>query len=67
VCEPECPVDAIKPDTEPGLFGQTSRGRSLHHPMQTPLWMCPTSLPNTSALIPVKATRPVLHWSQVCK
>ena len=19
VCEPECPVDAIKPDTEPGL------------------------------------------------
>jgi ferredoxin len=20
VCEPECPVDAIKPDTEPGLM-----------------------------------------------
>jgi ferredoxin len=48
VCEPECPVDAIKPDTEAGIekcltstantqhFGQTSRGRSLHRQMPMP-------------------------------
>ncbi len=28
VCEPECPVDAIKHDTEPGL----EKWLSLHHP-----------------------------------
>ena len=47
VCEPECPVDAIKPDqgskngsTSTGntrKFGPTSRGRSLHRPMPMPL------------------------------
>jgi NAD-dependent dihydropyrimidine dehydrogenase PreA subunit len=47
VCEPECPVDAIKPDTEPKSgstsmpsilrSGPTSRGRSLHRPMPMPL------------------------------
>ena len=49
VCEPECPVDAIKPvrnrDLKSGStstantrrFGPTSRGRSLHRPMPTTL------------------------------
>ena len=48
VCEPECPVDAIKPDTEPGpksgststantlQFGPTSRGKSLRPQMPMP-------------------------------
>ena len=37
VCEPECPVDAIKPDTEPGiekwldLNRQYSTGLAQHH------------------------------------
>jgi ferredoxin len=26
VCEPECPVDAIKPDTEPGLMAVAECG-----------------------------------------
>src|SRR6476660_7569635 len=38
VCEPECPVDAIKPDTEPGLekytrkSGQILRSKKRPHP-----------------------------------
>ena len=44
VCEPECPVDAIRPDTEPGLekwlslnaeysrSGRTSRSKKRPHP-----------------------------------
>jgi Fe-S-cluster-containing hydrogenase component 2 len=41
VCEPECPVDAIKPDTEPRLekwlslnrkSGQILRSKKRHHP-----------------------------------
>ena len=42
VCVPECPVDAIKPDTDPGLeewlslntrkFGQTSRSKKAPRP-----------------------------------
>jgi len=73
VCEPECPVDAIKPDTEPALdfgsnsiastpsSGQTSQGRSLHSLMQTPLWACLTSSPNTLAPIQVRVTSLTLY------
>jgi ferredoxin len=55
VCEPECPVDAIKLDTEPGLekwldlnrqysaVWPTLRERNLHRPMPTLLSACPTN------------------------
>ncbi len=61
VCEPECPVDAIKPDTEPGAekwlelnrqysaVCPISRERNLHRPMPTLLSACLTNSPNTSA------------------
>ena len=48
VCEPECPVDAIKPDTEPGLDRDLFRlARSVaesmnfggHHIFQPSVWM----------------------------
>ena len=31
VCEPECPVDAIKPDTEPGLEKWLELNREYAH------------------------------------
>jgi ferredoxin len=70
VCEPECPVDAIKLDTEPGLekwldlnrqysaVWPTSREKNLHRPMPTLLSACPTNSQSTSAPIPAKVTRP---------
>ena len=56
VCEPECPVEAIKPDTEPGLekflklnaeysrkSGPISRTRKTLPPMPRSGRACPTS------------------------
>ena len=68
VCEPECPVDAIKPDTEPNLEnGSSSTGniqkaglisppRRRRRQMPTLLCRSPTNLRNTSAQIRAKAT-----------
>ena len=70
VCEPECPVDAIKPDTEPGIEKWLDLNRqysavwpniqegNLHRPMPTLLSACPTNSQSTSAPIPAKVTRP---------
>ena len=69
VCEPECPVDAIKPDTEPGLekwlalnaeyapemaeYHGEARSRP---PMPRNSRACRTSLKSISRRIPAKAT-----------
>ena len=69
VCEPECPVDAIKPDTEPSLEKWLEVNRQYSEtwpnittkkpapPMRTPLWPNPTSLRNISCPSPAKGTR----------
>jgi ferredoxin len=67
VCEPECPVDAIKADTEPGLdfWLDLNRKYSAVWPNITRKKPAPpdadafvnANLPNTSAPILVKATR----------
>ena len=71
VCEPECPVDAIKPDTEPGLerwlevnrqYSETwpniTTKKAAPRRMPTPLWPSPTNSPNTSRPTRAKGTRP---------
>ena len=35
VCEPECPADAIKPDTEPGLENGSSSTPNMRRPGRT--------------------------------
>jgi NAD-dependent dihydropyrimidine dehydrogenase PreA subunit len=55
VCEPECPVDAIKPDTEPGLE-QWLRMNRRRTPRASRT--CPASSRSTSRRIPARATEP---------
>ena len=66
VCEPECPVDAIKPDTEPSLDRWLDINRQYSEvwpnittkkpapPMPTPLSASPRNSTNISAPIPAK-------------
>src|SRR5262249_31992190 len=68
VCEPECPVDAIKPDTGPNLdkwldlnrqywrAGRTLRPRRRPRRMPTHLWPNQTNSRSISAKIRAKAT-----------
>ena len=70
VCEPECPVDAIKPDTEPGLekwlvlnrdYAEkwpTSRPRSRLRRMRTPIGTRRANSTSTFRPSRVKATEP---------
>ena len=69
VCEPECPANAIFPDTEPGLeswlklnseyasFGRISLSSASLPPMPSNSTACPTSSSSSSRQIPVRATR----------
>ena len=62
VCEPECPIDAIKPDTEPGLekwlevnaeyagVWPNITQKKPHPPMQNSMKISRISLRNTSRL-----------------
>ena len=71
VCEPECPVEAIKPDTEPNLekwlelnrryseSGLTLRPRSRHHPTLMALKTSQENLKNISLPTRVPATEQV--------
>jgi ferredoxin len=77
VCEPECPVDAIKPDTAPGAERWLELNRKYSEiwpnitckkpapPDADDSWTSLTSLPNISAPIPAKATR--LTVPQTCQ
>ncbi len=70
VCEPECPAEAIKPDTEPGprklaaaqrgntrRVGPISRRRRIRRPMPRPSTVCPASL-KCSLRSPAMVTEP---------
>ena len=70
VCEPECPADAIKPDTEPGLEKWLSLNARIcgemaeYHVQEAAAarWQgvrgrCPTSLRSTFRRSPAKATK----------
>src|ERR1700694_4914572 len=68
VCGPECPVDAIKPDTEPGLekwlvlnlsmprSGRTSRPRRTRRKTPTPTGTRRANSTSTFRPSPVRAT-----------
>ena len=68
VCEPECPVEAIKPDTEPGVekwlsvnaeyakTGPISRPKRRPRPMPRTGKASPTNSKSSSRQIPAPAT-----------
>ena len=70
VCEPECPAEAIKPDTEPELaswlklnseyskFGQTSPSSGTRLPTPRNSMAGPTSLPSFSWQNRGRGTKP---------
>jgi ferredoxin len=59
VCEPECPVDAIKPDTEPGLdfWLDLNRKYSEIWPNITVRLIADDFVPNISAQTLARGTR----------
>ena len=74
VCEPECPADAIKPDTEPGLEkwlevnaeyakawpNITQKGAAARRTARSSR-ACRTSSPASSATSPAGALRPLFR------